>query len=328
MSIFFHFIQKIGIFFPVFFSVFILSCNRDLDIIEGTDTTVNPPETLVITSAHDGTVLLKWNKSNSEILGYNIYLSYSGASGTFENIGNTTNEYYYVLGLEYNITYYFEVTAYNILNESEPSNIVNAKPTNMLYPSIPSGFSVYANYTQNTKSMNLSWYPNPEGDISKYYVYKSDGITMSLIAETQNNNYTDTSGLEIGKRYYYRITAVDKGGLESAPSFVENDVILEKSVLLTPKDKETISKYPTFKWKTVKNAYGYIISLSTAVNGNEIWTKTIEENELEEYSYTLNENILTYGKTYYWKIFTIGKSTAYPNSCSDIKSFYYYPDVP
>jgi hypothetical protein len=64
----------------------------------------------------------------------------------------------------------------------------------------------------------LSWKPNPEKDIHRYIIYRSDaGEKEYKKIGAQPGNKTDfvDTKLADGKTYYYRIKAVDADGLES-----------------------------------------------------------------------------------------------------------------
>ena len=69
-----------------------------------------------------------------------------------------------------------------------------------------------------SQSLILSWTPSPESDISHYVVYRDTlpntfRVYMNISAE--NTSFTDT-GVEPYRTYYYKMTAVDFSGNESA----------------------------------------------------------------------------------------------------------------
>jgi len=66
------------------------------------------------------------------------------------------------------------------------------------------------------RKIELEWQPNPEPDIDHYKIYRSIfeiGPYLS-IAKTKQTHYTDPVN-EDGVKRYYKVTAVDKDGLES-----------------------------------------------------------------------------------------------------------------
>jgi fibronectin type 3 domain-containing protein len=71
-----------------------------------------------------------------------------------------------------------------------------------------------------TPSIITGWNPNEEADLSHYIIYRdSEPGTMVLLDIIPNNYTTFTDyNVELGKTYYYKLTAVDYGGNESGPS--------------------------------------------------------------------------------------------------------------
>jgi fibronectin type 3 domain-containing protein len=69
------------------------------------------------------------------------------------------------------------------------------------------------------QSVSLKWKKNSEGDFKKYYIYggvspnPSSKIDSAVVVTDTTRSYT---GLTNGLTYYYRVTAVDSVGLESA----------------------------------------------------------------------------------------------------------------
>jgi uncharacterized protein len=66
------------------------------------------------------------------------------------------------------------------------------------------------------KKIKLEWDPSTEEDFERYYVYRSESVdgSYTLVAKLYNNRFVDVLE-EDGKSYFYRVSAVDKDGLES-----------------------------------------------------------------------------------------------------------------
>ena len=66
------------------------------------------------------------------------------------------------------------------------------------------------------KSIKLDWSASKQKDFEQYYLYRATDIDSSfeLIAKLYNNHYTDKID-EDGKVYFYKVSVVDKDGLES-----------------------------------------------------------------------------------------------------------------
>ena len=94
---------------------------------------------------------------------------------------------------------------------STPSEIVKAvtKP-------LPKSVS-YIQATKNLpRKIEISWQDTTQKDFYRYHLYRSDEVDGSyeLIAKLFNNNFTDKID-EDAKAYFYRVSVVDKDGLES-----------------------------------------------------------------------------------------------------------------
>jgi len=90
------------------------------------------------------------------------------------------------------------------------------KPPTNRPPKKPSGLTATA---LGTSEIYLDWRDNRDQDLSHYNVYRSEfsGLYGPPIASVGSSNYSDT-GLVAGTTYYYVVTAVDTGTLESADS--------------------------------------------------------------------------------------------------------------
>ena len=66
------------------------------------------------------------------------------------------------------------------------------------------------------KEIALTWDVSKQKDFERYYLYRSDDVDGSyeLIAKLYNNHFNDKIN-EDGKAYFYRVSVVDKDGLES-----------------------------------------------------------------------------------------------------------------
>ena len=83
-------------------------------------------------------------------------------------------------------------------------------------PEAPAGFAA----DDGNTNVSLTWTENSDGDIASYKIYAdtsaSPVIPLITVGSTVQS-YTH-SGLTNGKRYYYRISATDIAGNESALS--------------------------------------------------------------------------------------------------------------
>jgi hypothetical protein len=110
---------------------------------------------------------------------------------------------------------YFVQALVGELRQSEISATVTVTPADTFPPAVPVGLMAVA----GVNSIELAWQPNTEDDLAGYQVYRTlDGGAAERIAgPVDAPNFSDRT-VEIGKKYSYTITAVDRTGNESAHS--------------------------------------------------------------------------------------------------------------
>ena len=288
------------------------------------DTTPPPvPTGLTLVSIANGAASLTWDKvSVSDIKGYYIYW----LGGGEVDILNSNREFVEtnsstISDLDYSTTYFFGVTAFDKSgNESALSGQVNGKPLNNTGPLAPQGVTVFAENIDFPK-ITISWSTNTEPDLDHYRIYRglasSDvSDTLAFVSGVDTQTYVDTD-VEASVPYYYRITAVDREGWESASSTVVSDYVLPKVMLVSPVNYKHVSPIPTFDWEEVNGAVGYSIVVRSNQIGGEIWNTTIEGSTTQ---ITYGGHIkLIIGNTYYWIVGAISKSEI--NSISEVGKF-------
>lgn len=168
----------------------------------------------------DASTSLSWSAdSDPDTAGYNLYRGTIDGGPYLIKVNPTliTGTSRTDTGLTNGTTYYYILKAVNIASvESAASAQASATPINAA-PGAPTGFAA----TPGNTTVSLSWTANPESDMSGYNVYRSEisggpysKVNGSLVTAT---NYSDPS-LVNGTAYYYVITAVDTGLLESGNS--------------------------------------------------------------------------------------------------------------
>jgi len=104
-------------------------------------------------------------------------------------------------------------------------------------PLVPTGLeAVPGGATPADRSIDLSWTPNTDTDLTGYSVYRQEVTSTGEVAGTAarlNSTpvvgpaYRDQTAIP-GHRYSYRITAVDSAGNESAPSAAVQETLREQ----------------------------------------------------------------------------------------------------
>ncbi|MFQ6128494.1 MAG: choice-of-anchor V domain-containing protein [Thermoplasmata archaeon] len=127
------------------------------------------------------------------------------------------NDLYYVeSGFAHVGTYELVVGAEDINRMGNYSSTYTFEIQNTIPPAKPTGLSVTT--PKERGELFIEWNANTEADLAGYDLYRSESedgpytrINKELIAGT---NYTDT-GLDNGTQYWYKVRAVDLGGLVS-----------------------------------------------------------------------------------------------------------------
>ncbi len=305
----------------------------------------------------DGIILLKWDVHEDEdVVGYKVYRS-TEADGKFKEVADIPEKHdekttpsftdkNVIVGNNYEKKYYYRITAYkkdlpdNKINESKPTETIQANSQNYSRPAPPdrSSFIVKASNLE-TPSFELIWKIGKEIDLAGYYVYRRDEdkpipvdqedyrVTKELIHVKAGSNeltWTDTD-VTPGKTYYYTIAAVDKGGLisQNPPSLRKGDILLERPKPDSPQDGETVSDKPTFKWSNVDGAVGYIVAIKKSLTfGGELWRSDF----VKDTSLTYDGAQLSSGQKYYWYVYAFSSRPDNPrkdlgNSSSSARSF-------
>jgi fibronectin type 3 domain-containing protein len=104
-------------------------------------------------------------------------------------------------------------------------------------PHPPSGLeAVPGGATAADHSIDLSWSPNTEADLAGYIVYRQEIDSKGAVTGTVTRlnqtpvvgpAYRDQTAMA-GRRYAYRVTAVDTAGNESAPSADVQETLREQ----------------------------------------------------------------------------------------------------
>ena len=110
---------------------------------------------------------------------------------------------------------YFVQALAGELRQSEISAIVSVTPADTFPPAVPVALTAVA----GVNSIELAWQPNTEDDLGGYQVYRSigGGVPERIAGPVDPPNFSDRT-VEIGKKYSYTVTAVDRTGNEGAHS--------------------------------------------------------------------------------------------------------------
>lgn len=313
----------------VILSLFFAGCERT---ISGDDWNDNLPPAIPIDlflfKASDGEIVIEWRKnSERDFSHYNIYRALNDTS-SFSFLKKTNQNYFFDDSLFYDTTYFYNITAVDRYNmESSRSQIISALPINRYKPNAPRFVEINGRNWLGEESVYLSWEPNYETDVKNYYIYRSDAAAFNidsslLIGISHTIHYNDTSSLQIGKKYFYKITAVDNGGFESVPSGEVSDLVLPLADGIFPRGEVTVEGLLEF----VVAPFPYACTIKIIVQENEFfgetWSKEISHTGgVDTIRLEANDFYMQRNKNYYWRIVTSSSEYFTPNSISSAIQF-------
>ena len=132
-------------------------------------------------------------------------------------LASATEAQYVDATAEFGKTYSYYVQAVHEKAESEAAGPFVITPKDEFPPATPAGLAAAV----SGDSIELSWQRNTESDFKEYRVYRSleGGPFERIAAGLEAPGYSDRK-LTSGKRYRYRVTAVDQSTNESEPSSI------------------------------------------------------------------------------------------------------------
>jgi len=236
--------------------------------------------------------------------------------------------------------FYYRITAVNEAGlESIPS--IPAQGRLGQAPAFPVGLVVQAQYDR----LILIWQPNSEPDLKEYRIYRAvrpvaeDNFEVPLEEPYRTVSPQTTMYVDEGLRadpvlgpiddpaqfiYYYRITAVNLAGLESAPSIqAQGQPGQPRIQLLTPDHEQIFQSYVddpsaekpklqaqvTFAWTPVANASRYIVEVAEIEGAvqdfhNIIRNSVVEASQTPSLQISFEESLAEMDRwdRYYWRV--------------------------
>ena len=210
------------------------------------------------------------------------YIKYSTVTGT-----SYTNTSY----IESGSTYYYKVRALDANGTAGAwSSIVSVTYKQTLSaPTVTGGNDAQGRPT-------LKW--NAVSGAAKYEVYRArskDGDYIKYATVT-GTSYTNTSYIENGNTYYYKVRALDANGTAGAWSSVVSVTYKQTLPAPTVTGGNDSQGRPTLTWKAVSGAAKYEVYRARSKDGTYTKYSTTTGT-----AYT-NSSYLTSGATYYYKV--------------------------
>ena len=223
------------------------------------------------------------------------YIKYSTVTGT-----SYTNTSY----IEDGNTYYYKVRALKSDGTAGAwSSIVSvtyraASTGTLSAPAVTGGNDAQGRPT-------LKW--NAVSGAAKYEVYRARSLNGDYIkySTVTGTSYTNTSYIENGNTYYYKVRALKSDGTAGAWSSIV--AVTYKQTLSAPAvtGGNDAQGRPTLKWNAVTGAAKYEVYRARSKDGDYIKYSTVTGT-----SYT-NTSYLANGTTYYYKVRALGSDGSY-----------------
>ena len=265
-----------------------------------------------VTGGNDaqGRPTLKW-KAVSGAAKYEVYRARSKDGDYIKYATVTGTSYTNTRYIENGNTYYYKVRALDANGTAGAwSSIVSVTYKQTLpAPTVTGGNDSQGRPTLKWKAVSGA---------AKYEVYRArskdgDYIKYSTVTGT---SYTNTSYIENGNTYYYKVRALDANGTAGAWSSVVSVTYKQTLPAPTVTGGNDSQGRPTLTWKAVTGAAKYEVYRARSKDGDYIKYSTVTGTSYTNTSYIEN------GNTYYYKVRAL-KSDGTAGAWSSIVSVTY-----
>ena len=245
-----------------------------------------------VTGGNDsqGRPTLKWDKVAGAAK-YEVYRARSMNGDYIKYSTVTGTSYTNISYIENGNTYYYKVRALDANGTAGPWSDVVAVTCRLglTAPSVTGG-----NDSQGRPT--LKW--NAVTGAAKYEVYRARSMNGDYIkySTVTGTSYTNTSYIENGNTYYYKVRALDANGTAGAWSSIVSVTYKQTLSAPTVTGGNDTQGRPTLKWKAVSGAAKYEVYRARSLNGDYIKYSTVTGTSYTNISYIEN------GNTYYYKV--------------------------
>ena len=274
-----------------------------------------------VTGGNDaqGRPTLKWNA----VIGaakYEVYRARSMNGDYIKYSTVTGTSYTNISYIENGNTYYYKVRALDANGTAGAwSSVVSVTYKQTLSaPTVTGGNDAQGRPT-------LKW--NAVTGAAKYEVYRARSLNGDYIkySTVTGTSYTNTSYIENGNTYYYKVRALDASGTAGAWSSIVSVTYRAASTGTLSAPAVTGGNdsqgRPTLTWKAVSGAAKYEVYRARSLNGDYIKYSTVTGTSYTNISYIEN------GNTYYYKVRAL-KSDGTAGAWSSIVSVTYKQTLP
>ena len=273
-----------------------------------------------VTGGNDaqGRPTLKWN-AVSGAAKYEVYRARSRSGEYIKYSTVTGTSYTNTSYIEDGNTYYYKVRALDASGTAGAwSSIVSVTYRAASTGTLPAPTVTGGNDAQGRPT--LKW--NAVAGAAKYEVYRARSRSGEYIkySTVTGTSYTNTSYIEDGNTYYYKVRALKYDGTAGAWSSIVSVTYRAASTgtlsAPTVTGGNDSQGRPTLKWKAVTGAAKYEVYRARSLNGDYIKYSTVTGTSYTNTSYIEN------GNTYYYKVRAL-KSDGTAGAWSSIVSVTY-----
>jgi fibronectin type 3 domain-containing protein len=170
------------------------------------------PQNLSASALSSSSIAITWTAVTGAV-SYKIYRS-GTATGTFAEIGNSAAASYTNTGLAVSTAYYYKVSAVDSAGTEGALSAAASATTPAPPPETPLGVTAVASAPGN---ITITWQSAAGAAYYRIYRADSDAGPFTGIDSSAATGYTDI-GLNPSTVYYYKISALNDDGVESAQS--------------------------------------------------------------------------------------------------------------
>ena len=245
-----------------------------------------------VTGGNDsqGRPTLKWN-AVSGAAKYEVYRARSKDGDYIKYSTVTGTSYTNISYIENGNTYYFKVRALDANGTAGAwSSVVSVTYKQTLSaPTVTGGNDAQGRPTLKWKVVTGA---------AKYEVYRARSMNGDYIkySTVTGTSYTNTSYIENGNTYYYKVRALDANGTAGAWSSIVSVTYKQTLSAPTVTGGNDAQGRPTLKWNAVSGAAKYEVYRARSRSGDYIKYATVTGT-----SYT-NTSYIEDGNTYYYKV--------------------------
>ncbi|MDA3909350.1 MAG: hypothetical protein PF437_09680 [Sulfurimonas sp.] len=199
---------------------------------------------------------------------------------------------------DYVYKYRVRVLTYDGITSS-PSVIVQ-----VVTKSLPITIKHIVATTDLPRKIEINWEKSTTEDFTRYHLYRSESSdgTYELIAKLYNPTFTDIVE-EDGKEYYYRVSAIEKNGLES----INDKISIQGLTLIKPKapslvEAKVVDNRIEIKWSNKDERVKKYTVIKKAKTG---WFDAIDEEFIDISGKKFIDAEIGPNIKYYYKVFAI-----------------------